>query len=428
MLDTLPRGGAAAIGHGCRRGGGAAAAGCRAGRWGRRAVGLALREFRVRLYGCLTARPDALFELCDAILCADHAVTSLVQLSLEAPFTRGHGALYDALAAGGIDEEQFAVLLTATLPPLVDGEDARAWIGGHDVIDYGLLEAALAGLPDERPARCGTRARGGAGCGSRSTRPRTRGRTPSAPRREHVHHDACRCDGARKSIPGWEYQFVAAVGHLRTAWTALIDVERTRQASRTSQTARQVTNLLRRLPRPAAAARGAAGHLRRRVQRRRADRRAGRAARAPAGPAAGQQRLVRRPGHLARQAGPPRQAAPRSPATSETRPANPEPDESLILPDTPQYGTVRVDAWRQVHPLIHGDRGWFADWDGELPVLRGTLLRVLVGHLPGGREPHKTMWLWHAGPPRCPRTSCGAPTWPASTKNTPSGSPRAPWA
>jgi hypothetical protein len=26
---------------------------------------LALREFRARLYGCLTARADALFELCD---------------------------------------------------------------------------------------------------------------------------------------------------------------------------------------------------------------------------------------------------------------------------------------------------------------------------------------------------------------------------
>jgi hypothetical protein len=53
----------------------------------------ALREFRARLYGCLAARADALSELCDAILCADHAVTSLVQLSLEAEFTRRHGAL-----------------------------------------------------------------------------------------------------------------------------------------------------------------------------------------------------------------------------------------------------------------------------------------------------------------------------------------------
>jgi hypothetical protein len=42
------------------------------------------------------ARADALFELCDAIRCADHAVTSLVQLSLQAEFTRGH----DTLAAG----------------------------------------------------------------------------------------------------------------------------------------------------------------------------------------------------------------------------------------------------------------------------------------------------------------------------------------
>ena len=78
--------------------------------------------------------------------------------------------------------------------------------------------------------------------------------------------------------------------------------------------------------------------------------------------------------------------------------ANPEPDESLTLPGTPLYGTVRVDAWHQVHPLIHGDRGWFADWDGDLPVLPGTVLRVRVDHLPDGRKPHKTMWLWHAGP------------------------------
>jgi hypothetical protein len=80
--------------------------------------------------------------------------------------------------------------------------------------------------------------------------------------------------------------------------------------------------------------------------------------------------------------------------------ANPEPEESLVLPDTPRYGTVRVDAWHQVHPLIHGDRGWFAGWDGKLPVLRGTVLRVRVERLPDGRTPHKTMWLWHAGPAR----------------------------
>ena len=59
-----------------------------------------MREFREQLLGCLTARADALFELADAVLCADRPVRSLVQLSLEPEFRRGHGALYDALAAG----------------------------------------------------------------------------------------------------------------------------------------------------------------------------------------------------------------------------------------------------------------------------------------------------------------------------------------
>src|SRR5204862_167296 len=111
-----------------------------------------------------------------------------------------------------------------------------------------------------------------------------------SPERGHVHHDACRCDSTRKTIPGWEYQFVAALGHLRTAWPALIDVERTTPATRTRQTARQVQNLLRRL-----------------------------------------------------------------------------------------------------HTAGNGEAG-------DLPVLRGTVLRVSVEHLPDGRKPHKTMWLWHAGP------------------------------
>ena len=117
---------------------------------------MALREFRARLYGCLTARPDALFELCDAVLCADHAVTSLVQLSLVPQFRRGHGALYDALAAGRIDEEAFAVLLTAALPAVADGDEGRAWVAEHDQIDYGLLEAGA--------GRC-ARGPGGAGTG-----------------------------------------------------------------------------------------------------------------------------------------------------------------------------------------------------------------------------------------------------------------------
>jgi hypothetical protein len=361
----------------------------------------ALREFRARLYGCLTARPDACFELCDAILCADHAVTSLVQLSLVPAFRRGHGALYDGLAAGRIDEEKLAALLTGTLPGLVDGDQGRAWAGERDRIDDGLLEDALAGVP------AGAAAAVREACArwrrlrfAIDATPYPRPDAGCSPGRGHVHHDACRCDGTRKTIPGWEYQFTAAVGHLRTAWAALIDVERTTPATRTRQTARQVRNLLRRLHAAGgaggrgaplvildagysaaaltAALRGCPVHLLIRLA-------AGSVFYADA---------VTWPGKKGR---PGKHGMPLTCAGDPAQ-ASPEPDECLTLPGTPRYGTVRVQAWRQVHPLIHGDRGYFAGWNGKLPVLRGTVLRVTVDHLPDGRTPPKTMWLWHAGP------------------------------
>jgi hypothetical protein len=363
---------------------------------------MALREFRARLYGCLTARADALFELCDAILCADHAVTSLVQLSLVPQFRRGHGALYDALAAGRAGEEALATLLASTLPQLVDGEQGRAWVAEHDQIDYRLLEQALAGLPAAEAAAVRE------AC-TRWTRlrfavdatPYPRPDAGCSPGRGHVHHDACRCDSTRKTIPGWEYQFVAALGHLRTAWAALIDVERTTPATRTRQTARQVKNLLRRLHAAGHGGTGAplvimdAGYSAAALTAALAGHHVHLLIRLPSGSVFYAEPVTwpgknGRPGkHGARVA---------CHKADDPGQANPEPDESLLLPDTPRYGTVRVDAWHQVHPLIHGGRGWFAGWDGDLPVLPGTVLRVRVEHLPGGRRPHKTMWLWHAGP------------------------------
>jgi DDE superfamily endonuclease len=363
---------------------------------------LALREFRARLYGCLTARADALFELCDAILCADHAVTSLVQLSLVPEFRRGHGALYDALAAGRIDEEAFAGLLTATLPQLADGAAARGWIAAHDTTDHGLLERALAGLPPVQAAQVRDAcARWRRLRFAIDATPYPRPDAECSPGREQVHHDACRCDGTRKTIPGWEYQFTAAIGHLRTAWAALIDVERTTPATRTRQTIRQVTNLLRRLH--------AAGNGGTAVPLVIFD--AGYSAAALTAALAGApvHLLVRLPARSVfyydtatwpGKRGRPGKYGTRVACRKADDPdqSNPEPDESLVLPGTPRYGTVRVDAWRAVHPLIHGDRGYFAGWDGALPVLPGTVLRVTVDHLPGGREPLKAMWLWHAGP------------------------------
>ena len=58
-----------------------------------------LREFRGRVYRCLGRRRDELFELTDALLCADGPVQSLVGLCLVPEHRRGHGALYDRSTA-----------------------------------------------------------------------------------------------------------------------------------------------------------------------------------------------------------------------------------------------------------------------------------------------------------------------------------------
>jgi len=375
-----------------------------------------LRGFRQSLYECLDARADALFELADTVLCADHAVTSLVQLCLEPEFTRGHGALYDALSAGRIDDERFFSLLASELPRAVDGRPARAWIAEHDVIDHGLLEKALAGLSPDDAAQvrdaCARWAR------LRFAVDATAYPRPDAwcsPGREHVHNGACHCRGSSKTAPGWEYQLTAAIGHLRTAWAALLDVARTVPATRTAQTIAQVKGVLRRLR--------AAGHGMKAAPLFVFD--AGYSA------AALTDGLLGCPVHVlvrlaagsvfyadpvtweGRYGRPARRGAavhclepaeftaaaagsgPR--ARKKPLPPNPEPGETLTLPDTPLYGTVRAEAWHDVHPLIHGDRGWFAGRK-SLPVLPGTLVHVTVERLPDGRDPHRAMWLWHAGP------------------------------
>jgi hypothetical protein len=180
-----------------------------------------LRGFRLSLYECLDARADALFELADAVLCADHAVTSLVRLCLEPEFTRGHGALYDALAAGRIDDEKLFSLLAAELPQAVDGPEARAWTAEHDVIDRGLLDKALTGLPAGDAAQVRDAcARWGRLRFAVDATAYPRPDAWCSPGREHVHNGACHCKGSSKTAPGWEYQFTAATGHLRTAWAA----------------------------------------------------------------------------------------------------------------------------------------------------------------------------------------------------------------
>ena len=96
--------------------------------------------FRREFYASLTARSDALFELTDAVLCADGPVTSLVELTLLAEHRRGHGAMYDALNAGRVEP-------AAAAPHA--GIAAAAHRGWADRARGGCQPVAAPGRPDQ---------------------------------------------------------------------------------------------------------------------------------------------------------------------------------------------------------------------------------------------------------------------------------------
>jgi hypothetical protein len=107
--------------------------------------------FRLALYRCFGRRADALFELIDAVLCADAPVSSLVELSLEKAFRRGHGALYDALACGAVDVTALRALIAGSWEPADDGPvkiavDVSVWPRPDAVTSEGLCHL-LHGVP-----------------------------------------------------------------------------------------------------------------------------------------------------------------------------------------------------------------------------------------------------------------------------------------
>jgi len=93
-----------------------------------------LRAFRGELYGCLGRRADELFELTDAVLCAEGPVRSLVGLCLAPEHRRGHGALYDALTCGSVDADRLRDRLAELPVPRMFGGrivlavDASPWL------------------------------------------------------------------------------------------------------------------------------------------------------------------------------------------------------------------------------------------------------------------------------------------------------------
>lgn len=313
-----------------------------------------LGRFRWEFYRSCTARADALFELTEAVLCADGPVRSLVELTLAAEHRRGHGAMYDALAHGQVEIGRLRRALTSLpLPRAVDGRlvlavDVSPWL---------------------------------------------RSDAPTSAERLFCHVYG-RGRGNAQMIPGWPYSFVAALEPGRSSWTAPLDVVRIGPAQdATAVTAaqlREVVDRLRvagqwRLGDPAILIVADAGYDITRLAHVLADLPVELLGRLRS------DRVLRGPRTL-------------RVGRATGRPPRHGPDFALSDPqtwwapthttatDTSRYGRAAATAWDGLYPrLTH--RGVWADHPGQLPIIAGTLIRLQVERLPGDHAP-KPVWLW----------------------------------
>jgi DDE superfamily endonuclease len=141
-----------------------------------------LAAFRAELHATFTRRADALFELGDALLCAQ-TFGSLPHLSLEPVCRRGWGSAYAALARGEVDAERLRDLLAASLP------DAGPPVFAVDVTTWPRCDAEC------------------------------------SPCRGYYYHPS-RHSAGQPIIAGWAYQWIAQLGFERDSWTAPVDARR----------------------------------------------------------------------------------------------------------------------------------------------------------------------------------------------------------
>jgi hypothetical protein len=80
------------------------------------------------------------------------------------------------------------------------------------------------------------------------------------------------------------------------------------------------------------------------------------------------------------------------PAFRLTDPASWPASDISAAAETSHYGVATATAWDRLHPKLTHRGGW-ADHPGQLPIISGTLIRLVVERLPGRRE-FKPMWLW----------------------------------
>ncbi|MEU7728448.1 NF041680 family putative transposase [Streptomyces sp. NPDC040724] len=312
-------------------------------------------RFRGEFYECLTARRDELFELMDAVLCADGAVKSPVDLTLLPEHRRGHGAMYGGLNHGRIDVDRVRSVLAGLSLPRFDG---------------GRLVLAV------------------------DVSPWLRSDAPCSAERLFCHVYG-RAKTASQFIPGWPYSFVAVLEPGATSWTAILDVVRLGSADdATAITAGQLRGVVERLITagqwqagdPDIVIVSDAGYddvtrlawvLRdlpvEMVGRVRSDR---------------VMRLPKPPRMHGVNGRPPKHGPEFRFAKPETWP---EPAITTVT-DTSNYGKAETQAWDRVHPRLTHRSAWL-DHEGELPLVEGTLIRLKVEHLSKERDA-PPVWLW----------------------------------
>jgi hypothetical protein len=315
-----------------------------------------LSWFRQEFYRCLSRRADALFELSDAVLCADGPVRSIAELSLVGEHRRGHGSGYAALASGHVDIHRLRTALTAVvLPRAADGRLVLA----VDITCWLRPEAHTS------PQRilCHTYGRG---------------------KDQHM------------MVPGWPYSVIVALETGRSSWTAPLDAVRLAAGDDAATvTASQVRGVVDRLVMaghwrpgdPDILLVADAGYDGPRMAHVLADLPITVLARMRS------DRVLRRPAppHLPGTQGRPRRHG------GEFAFGDPEtwgePDITTHT-ETRLYGPALIRAWDRLHPRLTHRIAW-ATHAGNLPILEGTVIRLEVHRLPSGAIP-KPVWLWHS--------------------------------
>jgi hypothetical protein len=76
----------------------------------------------------------------------------------------------------------------------------------------------------------------------------------------------------------------------------------------------------------------------------------------------------------------------------------PEPTDQWSTAEA-QYGHVQLQVWRGLHPIpqFHAQRGAHTQPHAR-PVVRGTLIRLEVDHLPRPTKTPQPLWFWWWGP------------------------------